>query len=305
MNSPPILVVHGGAGSLASEADRRQYLVGVGEALDVGQAAHDQGCRAAVRTAVMHMEAHSIMNAGLGSSLALDGLVSMDAGFMVGDSRRYGAVTGVRRSVHPVLLAEHLVDDGEYGRLLAPPESDELIEVAGAPLCEPADLVTERARRLHAERLAGEPGPSVGAPLLDTVGAVALDAEGHVAAAVSTGGMSLKRVGRVGDSPIVGAGFWADDATGACVTTGVGEALMRQGTARRCVQLVASGVSAVEAAGQALAELIDYEDDVRGRSGLILVTREGEVVLDHNSPEMSAGWVAAEGGREVAYIWCR
>jgi len=267
MNSPPILVVHGGAGSLASEADRRQYLAGVGEALDAGQAAHDQGCRAAVRAAVMHMEAHSIMNAGRGSSLALDGLVSMDAGFMA--------------------------------------ESDELIEVAGAPLCEPADLVTERARRLHAERLAGEPGPSVGAPLLDTVGAVALDAEGHVAAAVSTGGMSLKRPGRVGDSPIVGAGFWADDATGACVTTGVGEALMRQGTARRCVQLVASGVSAAEAAAQALDELIDYEGDVRGRSGLILVTREGEVVLDHNSPEMSAGWIAAEGGREVAHLWCR
>jgi beta-aspartyl-peptidase (threonine type) len=305
MQSPPILVVHGGAGSLASDEDRQQYLAGVSEALDAGQAVHGEGCRAAVRAAVMHMEAHTIMNAGRGASLAHDGAVSMDAGFMVGDSRRYGAVTGVRRSVHPVQLAEYLLDDGEYGRLLAPPESDALIEVAGAPLCEPADLVTERARRLHAERLAGASSSSARAPLLDTVGAVALDAEGHVAAAVSTGGMSLKRVGRVGDSPIVGAGFWADDRVAACVTTGVGEALLRQGTARRCVQLVADGVGAGEAAAQALAELIDFEGDERGCSGLILVTREGEVVLDHNSSEMSGGWVAAEGGREVAHMWCR
>lgn len=309
----PLLIVHGGAGTLPCEADRALYLAGVAQALEAGQQALESaslaelgpGARDAVRAAVMHMEAHTIMNAGRGSALARDSSVSMDAGFMVGDTRRYGAVTGVRRTVHPVLLAEHLLDDGDYGRLVAPPEVDELIDVVGAPRCAPEDLLTERAMRLYAERLTGD-GPAGDAePMLDTVGAVCLDEQGHVAAAVSTGGMSLKRPGRIGDSPIVGAGFWADDAAGAAVTTGVGEALLRQGTARRCVQLVASGMSAAAAAREALDELIDHEGDRRGCSGLILVTVHGEVVIDHSTPEMSAGWAAGDGAGEVTHLWRR
>ena len=302
----PVLIVHGGAGSLACADDRRQYLDGVGQALNAGQQALQAdpaaGSRQAVLAAVMHMEAHTIMNAGRGSALARDGSVSMDAGMMVGGSRRYGAVTGVRRTVHPVLLANHLLGDGDYGRFVAPPESDELIDVSGAPRCEPEELITERTLRLHGERMAGAPVDSDSAPALDTVGAVCLDARGHLAAAVSTGGMSLKRTGRVGDSPIVGAGFWADDV-GAAVTTGVGEALLRQGTARRCVQLVAAGVDPTEAVAQALDELIDHDGDHRGRSGVILVTAAGEVVIDHNTPEMSAGWVAADDGGRVTHLW--
>ncbi len=310
-HSTPVWVVHGGAGSLASADDRAQYLEGVAQALRAGQQALQAdgaaGSRQAVLAAIMHMEAHTIMNAGRGSTLAADGSVSMDAGMMVGGSRRYGAVTGVRRTMHPVLLAEHLLDDGDFGRFVAPPESDQLIDVSGAPRCDPADLVTERTLRLLHERQAGASVASDSAPALDTVGAVCLDAQGHLTAGVSTGGMSCKRTGRVGDSPVVGAGFWADDRVGAAVTTGVGEALMRQGTARRCVQLVSDGMAAKDAVAQALDELIDHDGDHRGRSGLILVTAAGEVVIDHNTPEMSAGWVAGDGlgddaGR-VAHLW--
>ena len=162
--------------------------------------------------------------------------------------------------------------------------------------------MTERARRLMEQRKADRPAEGERA-WLDTVGAVALDADGRMAAAVSTGGMSLKRPGRVGDSPVVGAGFWADDRTAACVTTGVGEVLLRQGTARRCVDLVAGGRDARDAAAGALAELVDHEGDDRGPCGLILVTRDGDAVLDHNSREMSGGWARPGGGREVHHLW--
>jgi L-asparaginase / beta-aspartyl-peptidase len=300
--SGPVLVVHGGAGELDDDEDRRLYLVGVGEALDAGLAALPQGARAAVLAAVTHMEQHTIMNAGRGAALAADGTAALDAGFMDGATRRYGAVTGVRNCLTPVLLAERLSHEGEWGRFVAPPCAAGLPAEFGVPACAPEDLVTARARRLWVAR--GEVARAAGrAPFLDTVGAVALDAGGHVAAAVSTGGMSMKRPGRVGDSPVVGGGFWADDRAGACVATGVGEVLMREGSARRCVQLLAGGAPPAHAARQALAELADAPGDLRGASGLILVTPAGALVLDHSSREMSGGWARPGGPRRITHLW--
>jgi len=301
----PVLVVHGGAGQLESEEDRRQYLAGVTRALELGLAELPRGARAAVLAAVVHMEAHTIMNAGRGAALAADGSVTLDAGFMDGGSRRYGGVTAVRNCVHPVLLAERLSDEGDFGRFVGPPGADELAAAYDLPVCDPQSLVTERARRIW-QRRCEEAGraPAAGPAYLDTVGAVALDAQGRVAAAVSTGGMSLKRLGRIGDSPVVGAGFWADDRAGACVTTGVGEVLMRQGSARRAVQLLAaSGATPAGAARAALDELLDRPGDLRGASGLILVSPRGEVALDHNSREMSAGWARPGGEVVVTHLW--
>jgi L-asparaginase / beta-aspartyl-peptidase len=298
----PVIVVHGGAGDLHSEEDRRQYLRGVGEALDAGLSALPGGATAAVLAAVVHMERHTIMNAGRGAALAADGTASLDAGFMDGATRRYGGVTGVRRCLTPVLLAERLSHDGEYGRFVGAPGSDELPGEFGLAACAPEELITDRARRLWEARCA-EAASTAREPHLDTVGAVALDEQGHVAAAVSTGGMSLKREGRVGDSPVVGAGFWADDRSGACVTTGFGEVLLREGTARRCVQLLAAGRAPQAAAAQALAELSDFPGDERGASGLILVTSRGLVLLDHSSHEMSGGWARPDGTRRATHLW--
>jgi len=299
----PVIVVHGGAGDLESEDDRRQYLLGVGEALAAGLSALPQGATAAVLAAVVHMERHTIMNAGRGAALAADGAVALDAGYMDGATRRHGGVTGVSRCMTPVLLAERLAGEGEYGRLVGPPGADALAAEFGLPACEPEALVTDRARRLWRARCAAAVPAGGSAPYLDTVGAVALDAQGHLAAAVSTGGMSLKRKGRVGDSPVVGGGFWADDREGACVTTGVGEVLLRQGTARRCVQLLAAGRTPAQAAADALAELLDFPGDERGVSGLILVSPRGVALLDHNSREMSAGWARPDGRRRVTHLW--
>ncbi len=299
----PVLVVHGGAGSLESDADRAAYREGVGAALEAGLAHLEEGAHAAVRAATMYMESHTIMNAGRGATLAHDGKAALDAGFMDGATRRYGAVTGVRTAENPILLAEHLTVDGDYGRFVAPPEVDELAALVSCGACDPEHLVTERARSIWQRRLAIDTERRRATPYLDTVGAVAIDARGRTAAAVSTGGMSLKRRGRVGDSPVVGGGFWADDRRGACVTTGVGEALMREGTARRCVQLLADGCSANEAARRALDELVDFPGDERGASGLILVTADGEVCLAHNSDEMSAGWGRLDGSSRVDHLW--
>jgi len=300
----PVLVVHGGAGALKSEEDRALYLEGVRGALAAGHEALTRSAAEAVSAAVAWMESETITNAGKGATLAMDGSVVLDAGFMDGSTRRYGSVTGVRACVHPVLLARHVSAEGDYGRFVGPPDSDGLADEAGIPGCAPEALVTERTRQIHAERLATLDSSDHG-PFLDTVGAVALDAHGCLAAAVSTGGMSLKRPGRIGDSPVVGGGFWADDRVGACVTTGVGEALMRQGTARRCVQLLGEGAPPKSAAERALDELIDYEGDTRGASGLILLTPAGQVVLDHISTEMSGGWIRLDGRTDVSATWRR
>ncbi|MHC5211555.1 MAG: isoaspartyl peptidase/L-asparaginase [Planctomycetota bacterium] len=294
----PVLVVHGGAGNLESAEDRRLYLQGVDEALRAGLAELERGAREAVLAAVTHMEAHTIMNAGRGAALAQDGTAALDAGYMDGASKRFGGVTGVRNCVHAVLLAERVSARGEHGRLLAPPDVDGLAAAFGIAECEPSQLVTERAKGLWQRRR-----EAAARSYLDTVGAVALDAEGHVAAAVSTGGTSLKPPGRIGDSPVVGAGYWAEDGRGACVTTGVGEALLRSGLARRAVQLLSDGTAPEHAVRRALDEMLEGADEARCAAGLILVAADGAVVLDHHSPEMSGGWVRPGGAPEVRHLW--
>lgn len=295
-----VLVVHGGAGSLASQADRDAYLLGVRGALAAGRSLLATSAREAVLAAVAHLEAKTITNAGKGAALARDGRAWLDAGFMSGAKRRYGSVTGVHNCMNPVLLAAKLSDEGDFGRFVGPPDSDQLTSELGVPGCAQGDLITERTQRLFEERTAAA---AAGANFLDTVGAVALDAQGRLAAAVSTGGMSLKRAGRIGDSPVVGGGFWADDRVGACVTTGVGEALMREGTARRAVQLIGAGGAPASAGAQALSELLDHDGDTRGCSGLILIDTKGAVVLDHNTPEMSGGWTRLDESGEVTHLW--
>jgi beta-aspartyl-peptidase (threonine type) len=234
--------------------------------------------------------------------LADDGTVRLDAGFMDGATLRFGAVADVRRCQTPVRIAAHLASDGRYGRLLVGEAAERAGVDAGVASCEPERLVTERARERHRRALSDSAAPDT-----DTVGAVALDAWGHLAAAVSTGGLSGKRAGRVGDSPIVGAGFWADDRNGAAAATGIGEVLMRRGTARRCIELITSGVTPAEAVRLALAELHDGDalpgHDLGGLGGLVVVTPEGDVAIGHDTAAMSAGWIRPGGTPTVSLRW--
>ena len=277
--------------------DQHTYTCAVDEALDRGLFALPQGAGTAVVAAVRYMESETVLNAGCGAALDRDGTVSLDAGFMEGAERRFGGVAGARRCENPILVAQYLASQGEYGLLLDGAAADEMARTIGASACEPGDLITDRARSRHRRHLAAE------VPSGDTVGAVAVDANGHVAAAVSTGGSAVKAVGRIGDSAIVGAGLWADDGWGACVTTGIGEILLRQGTARRCVELLAAGRPPAVAAAGALAELTDADGQIRSGCGLIAVAGDGAVALDHTAAEMAAGWARLDGTREVRASW--
>jgi len=279
--------------------DVTHYLDAVAQALQHGAAELHLGAAAAVLAAVSYMERATILNAGVGAVLADDGSVRLDAGFMDGATRRFGGVADVRRCPTPVRIAAHLVSDGRYGRLLVGEAADSVARVAGIPTCEPSDLITERAVARH--RLLVHDSS---APPTDTVGAVAMDAAGRLAAAVSTGGLTGKRAGRVGDSPVVGAGFWADDRYGAAAATGIGEVLLRQGASRRCVELIAAGIDPGAAIQRALAELHDDGDpQADGLGGLIVVTPTGEVALGHDTTEMTAGWIRQGGIPTVSSRW--
>jgi beta-aspartyl-peptidase (threonine type) len=290
----PVLVVHGGAGLAAAQGDRARYLEAIEGALERGLAALARDATSAVLAAVCYMEAETELNAGRGATLDREGNVTLDAGFMDGRNLRFGGVAGVTRCMNPVLLAHRLSSDGDYGRLLGGAAADDLALRLSIAVCSPADLVTERAKDAYRRRAQR----GIVAVPSDTVGAVALDGHGHLAAAVSTGGTSMKPA-------VVGAGFWADDRVGACVTTGVGEVLLRQGTARRAASLLAGGHEPEDAARHALAELKDSPDDVRGPAGLILVTRSGAVALDHSSPEMPAGYARPGVEARVALTWTK
>lgn len=258
--------------------------------------------------AVTYMETSTTLNAGVGAVLADDGSVRLDAGFMDGATRRFGGVADVRCCPTPVRIAAHLAGDGRFGRLLVGEAAERAAREAGIALCEPDQLVTDRARERYRRAVADSAAPST-----DTVGAVALDASGHLAAAVSTGGLARKRAGRVGDSPIVGAGFWADDRHGAAAATGIGEVLMRQGVARRCVDLIASGIVPSEAIRITLAELHDEPEEegeapgghgeLGGLGGLIVVSPDGELAIGHDTAAMSAGWIRPGSVPKVALRW--
>jgi beta-aspartyl-peptidase (threonine type) len=251
------LVVHGGAGAPpAKEQAERQ--AAVERALQAGWAKLGSGALPAVVAAVRHMEDEPILNAGIGACLNSEGQIELDAGVMEGSRLRAGAVAAVRDVRHPVDLALRVLRHGKHVLLVADGASRFALE-EGVETCDPSVFVTSRQRRSWAT--AGG----------DTVGAVARDARGQVAVAVSTGGTYGKHPGRVGDSPIVGAGFYADDARGAACATGQGEAFMRTVVAKAAVDRLPA------AQAQAAAEwaIEEVRRKVGGQGGIIVVSIDG------------------------------
>jgi beta-aspartyl-peptidase (threonine type) len=237
----------------------------------------------AVQAAVRALEDDPRFNAGVGSALTRAGTVELDAALMSGDGLRAGAAAAVSGVRNPIDLARRILDDGEHVLLVGPGALDFARE-AGVALCAPDFHITDKARADLARELARRAGaaPEGGG----TVGAVAVDAAGHVAAATSTGGMVGQRPGRVGDSPLPGAGTYADDEAGAASATGHGERIIQVGLAKTAIDLLRSGLPAREAAARALATL----DRVAGKGGLILVDRRGELAAVHNTTSMA--WAA-------------
>lgn len=280
------LAVHGGAGarpSLLDESEKAEYHAALARAVDAGRRILDAGGAAidAVCASVVVLEDSPLFNSAHGAALNADGVAELDAAVMIG-SGDAGAVTGVRVIRNPVLAARAVMDRTDHVLLIDPPVS--MIE-EWALETVPRDYFVTPARIAQLEKLRAKEliGPRHG-----TVGAVARDASGALAAATSTGGTANQLPGRVGDSPLIGAGTWASDSTVAVSCTGVGEEFIRQAVAHSVhARLRHTDDTLAEAVDAVMSEL----GTAHGRGGLIAVDRRGGVHLTYNTEGMFSGWL--------------
>lgn len=296
------LAIHGGAGNLRRERlggeDERAMRAATLAGLAAGGKCLREAGRAldAVQAAVVALEEHPILNAGRGSVLNARGEVEMDAALMEGASGRAGAVSCVRRLAHPILAAREVLEDGRHV-LLSGSAADAFAADRGIETVRPEDLVTElrrsqldKARARERVSLDHDEGHG-------TVGAVARDLDGHLAAATSTGGMTNQHPGRVGDTPIPGAGTWADDATCAVSGTGQGEAYLRTAFAHAIDAAMRFGGLDLESACRAaLARVAQLGSE----GGCIAVDSSGRLALPFNTAGMIRGWLDEAGEPRVA-----
>jgi beta-aspartyl-peptidase (threonine type) len=227
----------------------------------------------AVEAAVRTLEDHPRFNAGLGSVLTAAGTVETDASIMEGDGLRNGAVGAVSSVRNPISLARRILDDGRHS-FFAGEGAVARARALSVPLCDPAELATEHQRRRLAALQAG------------TVGAVALDRSGTIAAATSTGGMSGKLPGRVGDSALIGCGTYAESSLGGVSCTGDGEAIIRVTLARRALDILKTVGEPGHACEVAVSVLVE---EGRGQGGLILVDWRGRVGWARSTTLMPVG----------------
>jgi len=277
----PVVAAHGGAGDV-DPARRPEHVAGCRTAAEAGLAVLLAGATVldAVQAAVESMEDNPLFNAGTGASLTEDGELELDASVMEGTSLRAGAVAALPPFEHPIRIARAALEDARH-ILYAGAGAAAFARTAGFCPARPETMVTEAA----VERLRRFREGQVGAGWAGgTVGAVACDSRGRVAAATSTGGTVGKRSGRVGDTPIIGAGTYADDDGGACSATGIGEAIMRACLARACVDLMRAGLPAGEAARAAL-EVLGRR--FGGKGGLVAIDPGGRVAALWNTTTMS------------------
>ena len=308
------LIVHGGAGAMtrdrydeAREGCRAAALAGWQVLLQGGSALD------AVQTAIVALEDNPGFNAGTGAVLTQDGHAQLDAGLMEGSSLDVGAIAGVERIKNPIVLARSVLTSPHV--LLMGAGAEEFAVQAGVPLHDPSELITPaQYARWQRGYSAGDdvnigalPGhvpaeadrEKVADPVdtglvhVDghkhgTVGAVAVDREGRTAAGASTGGIAAKHPGRIGDTPLPGCGFYAEDGLGGVASTGHGEDFIRLVLARRALDFLATGYSA-QAAASAAIRLLDHR--VKGSGGLILLDAEGRVGYARNTPTMAHAFI--------------
>ena len=307
----PALVVHGGAWDIP-DAETDAHLDGLRTAVARGQRVLDRGGSAldAAEAAVVAMEAHPAFDAGRGSVLDRDGAAQLDAGIMCGATLQWGAIAGVRVLDHPIRAARALLDDAggvAFGaRLLVGEGAERFAAEIGLPHVAPERLVVDRERdRFFAIRAdptyhpsRGIAGPDAGpdAPR-GTVGAVALDAAGRLAAATSTGGMPYARAGRVGDAPLVGSGFYADGHA-ALSATGWGEAIATVQLCARVALRVEAGEVPEAAARAALAAMraaVRWPGAAPATGGVIVLAADGTPGWAFTTPRMARGGWSAGG----------
>jgi beta-aspartyl-peptidase (threonine type) len=284
----PVLVVHGGAWAMPDEMVEA-HLNGVRNAMAAGWQVLNRGSSAldAVEEAVVVLEDDETFDAGRGSFLNRDGKVQLDALIMEGATLRAGGVGCVERLRNPVRAARKVLSESPHVYFVAE-GAERFAAEHGIPLCKNADLIIpreiERLREFQSQT--AEQKPDLFAPTLshDTVGAVALDRKGDIAAATSTGGTLNKAPGRLGDSSLIGCGCYADNKTAAASTTGWGEPIMKLVLAKWAADRVAAGNLPEWVA----AEAINYlKARVNGHGGMILLDARGRFGITHNTPRMA------------------
>lgn len=298
----PVLVIHGGAGTIAQNQDdpgEARYHAALADILAAGAACLADGGSAldAVSVAVDLLEECPLFNAGHGAVFTSAETHELDAAIMDGATLRAGAVAGVARVRRPGRAARAVMEAGEHV-LMAGAGAEAFARQHGLEMVEPDFFSTEARRdQLRRARAAGQvaldhdaaSGPLDETRKFGTVGAVALDRDGHLAALTSTGGMTNKRPGRIGDSPLIGAGTYADDRTAAISCTGTGEAFIRVAAAHDVCARMAYGGQDLAAAARAVVE--DALPAVGGRGGLIAVDARGRVAMPFNTEGMYRGVV--------------
>lgn len=305
----PVLVIHGGAGVVRtglSDAEAAAAREALARALRIGHAQLSDGRPAldAVVAAITVLEDDPSFNAGRGAVFTHEGRNELDASLMDGGTRAAGAVAGVRRIRNPIQLARHVMDDSPHVMLVGE-GAETFAQAQGMAFVDPAWFHTEKrwqqlqkarsdadaARNAHAV-VANDPLRYFG-----TVGAVALDASGALAAGTSTGGMTDKRWGRVGDAPVIGAGTWAD-ARCAVSGTGWGEFYLRTAAAHAICSRVELLGESVETAAEAVIN-VDIPA-LGGNGGAIALGADGRMALPFNTEGMYRGWIGADGIPHVA-----
>jgi beta-aspartyl-peptidase (threonine type) len=296
------IAIHGGAGTLSrgetSAEQERAYAAGLNAALDAGYALLDRGGSSldAAIAAVCVLEDDPLFNAGRGAVLTRDGAVELDASVMDGGTLKAGAVTGLKHVKNPVALARRVMDHSPHVMLVGA-GAEEFARLQGMELVSNEYFRTPiRQQQLH-RLLGGSSEKENDLIAFGTVGAVALDSRGNVAAATSTGGMTGKRWGRVGDSPIIGAGTYASNASCAVSATGHGEYFIRSVVAHDiCAQVEYLKLPLAQAVGNVLAKM----KALGGNGGVIAIDPRGEVVLEFTSEGMFRGVRSSNGRTEVA-----
>lgn len=297
-----MLAIHGGAGSMSrtnlSAAEDVAARAGLDAALDAGSDILKSGGSAldAVEAAVKVLEDDPHFNAGRGSVFTYEGHNELDAAIMDGRTRDAGAVARTTRTRNPVSLARAVMTDSPHV-LLSGEGADSFSLEQQLEQVEPDWFATpERLRQL--EELKNRKSGHFDVDMkYGTVGAVATDVNGHVAAATSTGGLTGKRWGRVGDTPLIGAGTYADDRACAVSATGAGEYFIRIGIAHEIAARVRlSGETLQQAAKAVFAELAN----MGGVGGVIMTTPDGQSAWLFNTPAMYRGTARADGSRQVA-----
>jgi beta-aspartyl-peptidase (threonine type) len=289
----PSLVVHGGAWPIP-DAAVAACKEGCRRALEAGWTVLNRGGSAAdaVEVSIVVLEDDPVFDAGTGAHLNRDGKVELDAIMMEGATLLAGAVAAVHRVKNPIRLARRVMDSCEH-MMLVGEGAERFAQEQGLALCDPAELIVPRERAAWEKCGKGGHVEANHVHQGGTVGAVAMDQKGHIVAGTSTGGTCCKRPGRVGDTPLIGCGCYADNESGGVSCTGWGEAIMKIVMAKTAVDRLRVNERKPQNVAESCIQLLAKR--TKGTGGLILLDREGTPAASFNTPRMAHGYIKPDG----------